>query len=517
VILAWLVSRENEVGMSVTSASRTSSTAPPTDSSRTDSRRRSTPAERVRFRRALSLLVMTLLLPGSAQLVAGRRAVGRFAIRMWLVSLVGLAFVVLLGLARHGFAFWLASSTWLLGLIRLGLCVLAVGWALLLIDAWFLGRSDELPRRPRVFLLVLNGVAVFAVAGSLLFASHLVAVQRDLILTMFGDGTASEAEEGRYNVLLVGGDAGTGRFGVRTDSMTVASIDEDTGKTILFGLPRNLTNFPFPEGSALDEEFPDGYDCDGCTLNSLATWAADHPTLFQDSETPGIDATISGVEGITGLTINYFALVDMDGFRGLVQAMGGLTLNVRDRIPIGLPVTDYIEPGVRKLNGFETLWFTRSRESADDYSRMARQKCVMNAMLQQLEPQTVLLKFRDLAEAGTELVHTNLPASELDTFAQLALDARAQGLTSVSFVPPAINTSDPDIDKIRSMIEEAIEESHGQRDETPAQGQKEKAPAGGKAGQGFSEGSGGASTGGSLGTLSDGYAANQSDDLSGAC
>ena len=97
---------------------------------------------------------------------------------------------------------------------------------------------------------------VFAVAGSLLFASHLVSVQRDLITTMFGDGAASAAEHGRYNVLLIGGDAGDGRWGLRTDSMTVASIDEETGSTILFGLPRNMTNFPFPEGSALAEEFP---------------------------------------------------------------------------------------------------------------------------------------------------------------------------------------------------------------------------------------------------------------------
>jgi LCP family protein required for cell wall assembly len=315
----------------------------------------------------------------------------------------------------------------------------------------------------------------------------------------------SDAEHGRYNVLLVGGDAGDGRWGLRTDSMTVASIDEDTGKTILFGLPRNMTRFPFPEGSVLAKRFPDGYDCEACTLNSLATWAADHKKLFGDSPTPGMDATIMGVEGITGLKVNYYALVNMDGFRGLVQAMGGLTLNVRDRIPIGLPVTDHIEPGVQRLNGFETLWFARSRESADDYSRMARQKCVMNAMLQQISPQRVLLKFEEFARAGKELVDTDLPASELDNFAQLALKAKAQKVASVSFVPPQISTSDPDIDKIRSMIDKAIERSEGVK------------PKAGKGGKGFSANRGGPTTGGSIGSLSSGYAANQSQDLSRVC
>jgi len=190
----------------------------------------------------------------------------------------------------------------------------------------------------------------------------------------------------------------------------------------------------------------------------------------------------------------------------MVDAMGGLTLNVRDRIPIEVPVTGYIEPGIQKLNGYETLWFARSRESADDYSRMARQKCVMSAMLQQLSPQTVLTKFEELAKAGQQLVETNLPASELDAFAQLALKARTQKVGTVSFVPPQVNTSDPDIEKIHAMIDTAIE-----RSEAPA---KKKAA---KAGKGFAANRGGATTGGSIGSLSGGYAANQAQDLSKVC
>jgi LCP family protein required for cell wall assembly len=462
---------------------------------------------RVRFRRALVLLVMTLLLPGSAQLVAGRKDVGRIAIRIWLGCLVALASAMLVSFLWHGFAFWLGSNTLVLGAVRLGLCALAVGWALLLIDAWRLGQPLGLAQRQRLVMVGLNGLMVFVVAGSLLFASHIVSVQRNFIIAMFGDGAASAAEDGRYNVLLIGGDSGASRWGLRTDSMTVASIDEKTGRTILFGLPRNMTNFPFPEGSVLAEKFPRGYDCETCTLNSLATWSADHKALFGDSPTPGVDATIMGVEGITGLKINYYAMVNLDGFRNLVTAMGGLTLNVRDRIPIGLPVTDYIEPGVQKLNGFETLWFARSRESADDYSRMARQKCVMNAMLQQLSPQMVITKFEDLASASESLIETNLPASELDNFAQLALKARTQNVGTVSFVPPAISTSNPDIEKIRAMIDDAIEKS-----ESGADGKGTGHP-----GKGFARRHGGASTGGSIGSLATGYEANQAQDLSKVC
>ncbi len=469
-------------------------------------------ASRVRFRRALALLLMTLLVPGSAQLVAGNRRVGRIALRVLLLLLAGGTVVALLGSVWHGLVYFLASNTFVLGLLRLGLCALAIGWALLFLDAWRLGQPLELRQKQRLAVVGLNGLLCFSVAGGLLFASHMVAVQRGFIAAMFGDGVASAATHGRYNVLLLGGDSGADRWGLRPDSISVASIDQETGKAVLFGLPRNMTDFPFPKGSVMAEQFPDGYDCEGCELNSLATFAQDNRALFKGVRNPGVAATIQGVEGITGLTINYYAMVNLEGFRSLVQAVGGLELNVRDRIPIGGvggPVTGYIEPGVQRLNGFETLWFARSREGADDYSRMARQKCVMSAMLQQLSPRTVVTKFEAIATAGEELITTDLPASELGEFAELAMKARTQPVRSVSFVPPAINTGAPDIDKIHRMVQKAIDRSQG----TSSAGEAGTKP---KKAKGFSR-SGSSTVGGSIGSYAEGYAANKAGDLSDAC
>lgn len=468
-------------------------------------------AARVRFRRAVTLLLMTLVLPGSAQLVAGNRRVGRIALRVCLALLGTLVLVVLVGMMWHGLVYFLVSNTFMLGLLRLVLCAVAVGWALLFFDAWRLGQPLELLQKQRLAVVGLNSVLAFSVAGSLLFGAHLVAVQRTFIATMFGDGAATEATHGRYNVLLLGGDSGADRWGLRPDSLSVASIDQETGRAILFGLPRNMMDFPFAEGSIMAEQFPDGYDCEACELNSLATWAADHKGLFKGYDNPGVEATIEGVEGITGLTINYYAMVNLQGFRSLVQAVGGLKLNVRDRIPIGGvggPVTGYIEPGVQRLNGFETLWFARSRESADDYSRMARQKCVMNAMLQQLSPRTVVTKFEKIAAASTELITTDLPASELGRFAELAMKARSMPVSTVSFVPPAINTGAPDIEKIHRMVERAIEKSESKDDgSAPAPRKRD----------GFSKAAQDATVGGSIGNISEGYAANAASDLSSAC
>ena len=283
----------------------------------------------------------------------------------------------------------------------------------------------------------------------------------------------TNAHDGRYNVLLLGGDSGKTRWGLRPDSITVASIDADTGKTVLFGLPRNMQNFPFAKGSVMDEQFPDGYTCDGCEINSLATWANDHRALFKGYANPGVEATKEAVEGVTGLKVNYYVMVNLRGFRNLVDAVGGVTLTVRDPIPKGaigdFDGKSYIKPGTRKLNGDDTLWFARSRMAADDYSRMARQKCVMNAMLQQLSPKQVVLKFGDIAKASTAMVKTDIPASELDRFMELALQARGQAVRTVSFVPPMIETYRPDIDKIQEdrrrrdlAVHEAARQARGQ-------------------------------------------------------
>jgi LCP family protein required for cell wall assembly len=466
---------------------------------------------RIRFRRAVALMLMTLVLPGSAQLVAGRRQVGRVAMRIWFALVVSVVLLLLIGLVAHSFVFWFFTNTAILGLLRFLLMGLAVGWAWLFVNAWMLGDPLGLHRQQRLAMVGINGVLCFSVAGSLLFASHVVTVQKDFISKIFGGDVVTSAHAGRYNFLLLGGDSGADRWGLRADSITVASVDAGTGRTVLFGLPRNMLNFPFAKGSVMAEQFPKGFDCGPtCELNSLSTWALDHKGLFQGYADPGVEATKEAVEGITGLKINYYAMVNLAGFRKLVEAVGGVKLHVRDRIPIGGvggPVTGYIKPGYRKLSGYETLWFARSRESADDYSRMARQKCVMNAMLQQLSPQKVVLKFEKIAKAGEALLTTDLPASELDHFIGLALKARSKPIRTVSFVPPMINTSHPDIAKIKRSVQQAL-------DGTSAKAKKSTKST--KPGSTPKQVTGG-TTGGSFGNLRDGYAANQATDLSAAC
>jgi LCP family protein required for cell wall assembly len=419
----------------------------------------------VRLRRSLSLMLMTLLAPGSAQLVAGNRRVGRIAMRIWLTLVLAVLVLGVAGLVDRRWVLDLATNPTALLLARFLLVALAVAWIALLTDAWRLGDPLRLRRQHRLALVGVNTALCLVTGGGLLFSSHLVAVQRDFITTVFSDAPASDPHEGRYNVLLLGGDSGQDRWGLRPDSINVASIDEQTGRTVLFSLPRNLQNVPFAEGSVMAEQFPDGFDCQDCYLNGVYTWALDHEELWPGSvKDVGVQATTEAVEGVTGLDVNYYAMVNLAGFSDLVDAVGGVQIDVEKPIPIGgigSDIQGYIEAGPQRLDGFHALWYARSRVEDDDYARMGRQKCMLTAMLQQLSPSTVVLRMQDIATAGKRLMVTDIPTSELDTFIDLALKARSQPVSSVSFVPPRIETSDPDFAVVREMVDVALAKADG--------------------------------------------------------
>jgi anionic cell wall polymer biosynthesis LytR-Cps2A-Psr (LCP) family protein len=132
---------------------------------------------------------------------------------------------------------------------------------------------------------------------------------------------------------------------------------------------------------------------------------------------------------------------------------------------------------------------------------MARQKCVLNAMLHQLSPETVLTKFGAIASATKNTLTTSIPASEIHTFVDLALKARHLPITTVSFVPPKISTTYPDWALIRQMVRTAIARSVA-AGTSRAAGHPARTPA---------------SVGKKDASLKDGYAANDTSDLSDSC
>ena len=428
------------------------------DASFPNARQRS---ERVAFRRGLSLLLLTLVVPGSAQVIAGGRGLGRMALRVWLVVVGVLVAFAVLALTRRDWALTVYAHPATQWVASVAVLLLGVGWAVLFLDAWRLSRPRQMGRRG-LGMALLSGLLAVGIGFGSVQASALSRSQAELFGAVFGGGGSAIAHDGRINILLLGTDAEPDRPGIRTDTMMVASVDATTGRTVLFSLPRNLQWAPFPRTSPLAKLYPRGYGCadQSCLLNAVHSEAANHPELFRGVKDPGLQATRDVIAETLGLPINYYAMVDMRGFESLVDALGGVTLDIAKAVPIGggsSKVEGYIQPGKGvHLNGFQALWFARSRHGASDYERMARQKCVVNALAKQATPLNVVTRFTDLAKAGSSMVRTDVPTTELARLAELADAGRRLPIASVSFAPPLIEPAKPDLALIRKTVKDSI-------------------------------------------------------------
>lgn len=419
---------------------------------------------RVRFRRALTLCLVTIVAPGSAQAMVGNKWVGRTALTVWALLLGGVGYLAYTAKVDRAQALTLVTNSDNLLLARAGIIALAFLWLLLFIDAWRLGSPFRLNFGHAAVITVVNVAIVASAVGSAAYASQLIRVSRDTVTHVFTAKKTSTPLKGRYNILLIGSDARKDRTGVRPDSLTVASIDADTGKVVLVSLPRNLQNVPFSAGSPMRTVYPYGFNCGSdCLLNAVHTAAQNRTDLYPNSKDPGLDATIDAVQGVTNLKVNYYVMVNLNGFKGLVDAVGGVTMDVKTRIAMfghdDAYKNTYIEIGKQKLNGQKALWYARSRVQSDDYTRMGRQKCLMAAMADQLSPTTVLRNATKIAKSGKELLSTNIPAKELGQFANLALLSRGSKIRTISIVPPTFNIVTPDFALIQAAIQKTIDKS----------------------------------------------------------
>lgn len=440
-------------------------------------------------------MLLTLVAPGSAQYVAGNRKGGRLALRIWVSTLLFLLLIGLLALVRRGWVLGLVSRGWFLTLLATALGAAAVGWGLLFLDAARLGRLRRTPPQTRATVAGVTALLMLVTVGPLMVASGNVLAGRDALSAVFGGNISREPSDGRYNVLLLGADSGASRAGTRPDTIMLASVNADSGKSVMFGFARETENINFRPGSTMAQLKPDGWNCgDNCLLNGLYTWAMEHRDQFPlGTKDPGALATKEAVEALSGLDVHYYVLVDLRGFQRLVDALGGIDIVVNKRTPIGggrkegggkNPITGWIEPGAQHLDGYHALWYARSREGSSNPERMARQRCVLTAILHQVSPQNAIFKFKDVAAVSGSVVETDLPESDLGGFADLALKARSGKIKSVNFVPPLIKPWDYDERKVKDIVQATIEQSDRddaapvRRSPTPApSSSKTRAPA----------------------------------------
>lgn len=442
------------------------------------------------FGRLLAWTTAGALVPGLGFLVAGRRRLGGVLLGLVAVALLALGLLLATGrLVSLGLRLAVRPDALLLAAVAF--VVVGVVWVVVIVASHVSLlhrlRRFRLTRPQHVLAGVLVAALVAAVAVPSATAARYAMTQRSLVLNVFDDdgverdpglagpdATAQDPWEGtpRINVLLLGSDAGEDREGIRPDTIITASIDTQTGDTVLFSLPRNLERAPFPAGTPGDEEFPNGFYCPGhqeCLLNGVWTWAENNADLFPGVAEPGLTATRQVVGETLGLSIDYYALVDLRGFEDVVNALGGLQIDVEERLPIGggfnqvtgreNEVTGYIYPGRQVLDGYEALWYARSRAGSTDgdYDRIRRQRCVIAAAVDQANPVNLARAFPRLASSAEQNVETDIGAAELDAFVELGLRVQSGELQSLPFTDDVITSADPDFALIQQLVQDAID------------------------------------------------------------
>ncbi len=449
--------------------------------------------------------VASAVLPGLGQLRNGQRRKATVLLVLSLVVATGAAYMV-----------WYRPLT----VLTWGVQPTALGWLLIgngallglriyaTVDAW-MGAPRSHDQRP---LIVAGTTLVGVGVGLLLVVPHIVAgygiiLDKDLLTSVFaagpdvaatapppstlpvlptaapaGDPSSSSTTsaptlppatttttipvrlwEGteRFNVLLLGGDAGVGRTGVRTDTIIVASLEPDTGDVGLFGVPRNIARVPLPESWDIW-----ACDCFPGIVNELWDYGTRNPDRFPGARPPGASALIGALEELLAIPIHHFALVNLDGFVDLIDALGGVKITVTERLydsayPHEDGTTEVIDlaPGTYDMDGHLALAFARSRQGSDDYNRMGRQRCLLQAVAAQADPLRIARSFADITHTIKENLITDVPLNRLPDLIQIIPKVEPDRIVAVGFEPPtytgartAQSYPTPDIAAIRHAV-----------------------------------------------------------------
>ena len=272
----------------------------------------------------------------------------------------------------------------------------------------------------------------------------------------------------RLNILLIGADEQGG--GHNTDTMITVSIDPVTNQVAMFQIPRDTVDVPIPPGPAR-KLFGTVY---AGKINSWFAAIRHRADLY-----PGTDKTrgYNGLKAIMselyGIDIKYYVEVNFDGFRKIVDALGGVTINVQvpvvdDRYPAtegGLQRV-YIPSGMQYMTGADALVYARSRHGSSDFDRGARQQRVLLSLRQQTDIARILPNVDELASALASSVRTDIPRDLFPRLLGLAEKITSRSVRSFIFTPPFFQTEYtasargyiivPKLTRIRAAIRDAF-------------------------------------------------------------
>lgn len=218
----------------------------------------------------------------------------------------------------------------------------------------------------------------------------------------------------RINILLTGVDSAESRETALTDTLLVASIDPETSDVVLISFPRDISDFPLWDGRTYRGK-----------INSFMTWARTHPDEFPDGPLPSL---VRELGFLLGAPIHYYAAVDLAGFRRMIDAVGGVEVEVEKALNDAR--YDWLDgrrgfqlsAGTHVLDGETALAYVRSRYSPgdNDFNRARRQQQVLLSLRRALTEPAMLPRIPELVEIGGDTIRTNFPSDRIGEMLALA-------------------------------------------------------------------------------------------------
>lgn len=200
----------------------------------------------------------------------------------------------------------------------------------------------------------------------------------------------------RLNVLLLGIDARRGETMARTDTMILASVDPKSKQVILLSIPRDTgVNIP---GHGWDK------------INTAAVYG-------------GPELSMKVVSNLLGVPVKYYVLTNFSGFKDIVDALGGVTLNVERDMYHEDPTDGGIyrinlKKGLQRLDGDKALQYVRYRNyDMGDIERTKNQQKFLSALAREMLQPATIPKLPKLVPVISRYVDTNLGLGDMYTLA----------------------------------------------------------------------------------------------------
>lgn len=205
-----------------------------------------------------------------------------------------------------------------------------------------------------------------------------------------------QADPDRINVLIAGLDSAPGRSHELTDTLIVVSVDRSTGQVAMVSFPRDIASFPMFDGRIYRGK-----------INSLLTYARQHEGEFPD---PPMRTLARELGYLLGIRVDHYAAVNIEGFRRLIDTVGGVRVYNEQRIA-DPTYPFYLDEGWHTLDGDTALKYVRTRKGSgdSDFTRAARQQQVLLALRSRLLDPAMLPRIPEILDALADTISTNYP------------------------------------------------------------------------------------------------------------